>query len=308
MEKKKKNIKFIAFCVAVGLVAIVGLLSAFMMNYNSYSPEAPTILDDGKNIFISTSFNDNYIGYKFKFKDEQGEEVFVESEDNVVDANEMISAGGQVGKNYDVSVCFLARNSGNNSQYSEKVEWTCETYLFATEISFDEFENKLNWTDVLGADFYRIYFNNASEENYVDTIETNLDLHRFEGGDKSFYVVAHSQNNHIKQSEKSNVLDLQLKHYFLEFDKIIGFDAQTKILTAQNFEKLKKLEIVLGGIGHECIKFDVEEQETNDGKIIYVYKVDLTTIYNGERVIGIRPANIDLYNVYVGGTTSFTLS
>ena len=308
MEKKKKNVKFIVFCALVGMVAIVGLLSAFLVNYNSYSPQAPVVLDDGKNIYISTSYNDNYVGYKFKFKDERGKEIFVESPDNVIDANEFISEGGKVGEDYKVSVCFLARNSGNNSQYSEIIEWTCETYLFATEIEHNSLDNTLQWGEVNGADFYRVYYNNENEEVYIETSETSLDLQRFEGGDKTMYVVAHSQNNHIRPSAKSNVLQMSLQHYFPEFNEISSFNSQTKILTAENNEKLEKIVIVLSGQSHECIKFDVEETENNDGETVYVYTIDITTIYNGERIIGIRPANIDAYNVFVGGTVTYTLS
>lgn len=293
MEKSKKNVKVIVISVILGIVALVGLVSAFLLNYNTFSPNAPVILDDGENIFISTSLNENYVGYRFKFVSNDGE-ILVDSTENVIDSDDVVAEGGVLGQEYKVSVCYLANNSGNNSQYSKEIEWTLETYLSSTIIEHDSETNTLTWQEIENADYYRVYYNNAENEVFVDCVDLSLDLQQLDAGDKTMYVVACSRNSHIKPSGKSNILNFKLQHYFSEFTSV-SFDPEKCILTAENEEYLESLKITLNGYAYTSLKFDVEKGEEN-----YIYKVDLTTIYNGETAIGISPANVDEYNVFKG--------
>ena len=298
MTKNKKNIKLVIMWVMLGLVAVVGLTTAFLLNYNTYSPSAPRILDDGKNIYISTTLNDNYVGYRFKFTS-RDKEIFVDSTDNVIGADEFLAEGGQLGKTYDISVCYLAQNAGNNSQFSEKTSWLCEGYLAPTTVTYNQQANKIYWNQIEDADFYRVYYNDANDDVFLETTEFELNLQSFEGGEKIMYVVACSQNQHLKSSTKSNMVEFDLQHYFAEFSDV-SFDDRTKILTAKNEENLEKLIVSLDGISFASIKFEVEEVEGG-----YLYKVDLTAIYNNETLIGIKPANIDNYNIFVGSEATF---
>ena len=293
MAKSIKNVKNIVIWIVLGLVAVAGLLTAFLANYNAYSPNAPIVFDDGTNIYLSTTFNDNYEGYRFKFTS-QGEEIIVDSDDNVIEANEVLENGAILGEKYDVSVCYLAKNSGNNSQYSKVTEWICQSYLSTTTITRNITENKLVWANVDGADYYRIYYNNAEEEFFLDTTELSLDLQQFVGGEKMMYLVACSRNSNLKQSGKSNTLEFNLQHYFSEFSNLT-FDKKTKILTAENNENLEKIVVRLNTTSYISIKFEVQEKEN-----VFVYSIDLTAIYNNENVIGLKPADVDEFNVFVG--------
>lgn len=294
MEKSKKNFKVIFLTAILIVIAVAGLVTTFLLNYNTFAPDKPIVLDDGKNIYISTSLNTNYKGYRFKFVDEKGTEIVVDSDENVVPADVLLENGIKIGIKYMVSTCYLALNEGNNSEFSEEAEWVCKAYLSATEIAINPQTNLLSWTSVEGADFYRVYYNDENGEVSFDTDKLYADLQTFKGGEKIIYVVAHSNNENYKPSAKSNVLDFNLVHYFSEFSSV-SFNAQTKILTAENSELLSKLEIYLDQTNYSNIKFDVNAVANG-----YVYKIDLSLIYDGQTAIGISPANIDEFNKFVG--------
>lgn len=306
MEKKKKKLKTILISLTLSLVAVAGLTTAFLVNYNTYSPEKPVVLDDGSNIFISTSLNDNYAGYRFKFEGEE-ETIVINSKTNVISANEAVEEGVDLGKTYQISTCYLSKNEGNNSQFSDTTEWTCKAYLQKNTVGYNEETCKLIWGQVENADYYRVYFNNA-EGGYVQTTTTELDLSTYTGGEMIVYVVSFSNNPNYNHSAKSNMLEFEHKHHFKSFTQL-SFDQETCILTAKNVGLLEKLEITLydadydqtsnptAKTTYQNCKFDVEKQGEE-----YVYKINLTTIYEGQTKIGLNPATIDEFNLFDGET------
>ncbi len=308
MEKTKKNAKTILITLALAVIAIVGLTTAFLVNYNTYSPEKPVVLDDGSNVYISTSLNDNYAGYRFKFEGEEGE-IFVDSKENVISSLLAVEKGVKLGEKYQVSTCYVSQNEGNNSQYSDKIEWTCEAYLQKTVVAYNAEECKLVWQAIDKADYYRVFFNDKEGEGYLQTQQTELSLKEFEGGEMVAYVISFSNDKNYKTSAKSNMLEFEHKHFFSPFSTLT-FDKETCVLTAHNAELLDKLEITLFDADYDAennptaktvypnVKFDV----TKEGEA-FVYKIDLTTVYNGEVMLGINPATVDTYNLYNGTTT-----
>jgi len=297
----KKKAKIILISIVISVVALAGLVSAFLINYNTYSPEAPVVLDDGKNIFITTSLNDNYVGYRFKFIDENNDEIIIDSQDNILSSKDVIEKGCKLGETYKISTCYIAQNKGNDSKYSKETEWLCQTYLASTTIMRDYYNNILFWNAVEDADFYRVYINNNSGQNYIQTSELSIDLQSMKGGQKVAYVVAYSNNLNIKTSDKSNIIEFNLQHYFSEFSTI-SFDKETKVLTATNSELFEKLDVLVGDKTYNNIKFEVEE-----GDSFYTYTVDLTTVYNDESIIGISPSDIDEFNVFIGAVKTLTI-
>ncbi len=308
MEKTKKNAKTILIILALAVIAIVGLTTAFLVNYNTYSPDKPVVLDDGSNVYISTSLNDNYAGYRFKFEGEEGE-ILVDSKENVISSLLAVEKGVKLGEKYQVSTCYVSQNEGNNSQYSEKIDWTCEAYLQKTTVAYDAEECKLVWQAVQNADYYRVFFNDKKGEGYLQTTQTELSLKEFEGGEMVAYVISFSNDKNYKTSAKSNMLEFEHKHFFTQFSTI-SFDKETFILTAKNAELLEKLEITLFDADYDAennpnaktvypnVKFEV----TKEGDV-YVYQIDIITIYGGQTMLGINPASIDAYNLYTGTTT-----
>ena len=285
--KRSKKIILIIIAVILAVVAIVGLSVAFIFNYNAFSPEKPIIIDDGENIMITTSLNDNYDGYRFVLRRGK-DELIIDSEKNYLTSNEVVENGGEIGKTYKVSVCYLSTNVGNNSELSDEVEWLCSVYLVAPEVSVSE--GNLTWKAVENADSYRVYYG----EQFIDVEETVINLQKLGGGEKTIFVVANSNNEGYKTSPASKQIQVQVV-YNLEPFTSIEFDKDTCIITATSTRKYDKVLVAIGSVMYEVDEFTVTNE--ND---IFTYKINIKAKYNNETKIGIRPADIDEYNKYTG--------
>lgn len=302
MAKVDKKAKVLIIAIVLVIMMIVGLVPAFLTNYNTYMPNKPVVFDDGENTFISTTYNDNYVGYKFKLISADNNEIIIESDDNIINEEDIEISGGVLGQTYHISVCLMSQNVGNNSRFSESTEWIFQKYLTPTILSYEKNENRLTWNQVENADFYRVYFNDANDENYIDTVDLSLDLSTFDCGQKEMYVVACSNNKNFRPSNKSNTLEFDLKYYLSEFSNL-SFDAKTKVLSAESNDILKEVKITLDGRVYLNNKFDVQRKGEK-----YIYSINLTAIYNGETIIGIRPVDIDEFNVFEGNTKTIDIS
>ena len=121
--QKRSKIFIIILSVILAIIAAGAIAISFMLNYNTFSPDKPVVLDDGQNIYISTTMNDNYKGYRFKFIDENDKEIIIDSKNNQISVNELLEKQIVLGKTYKVSICYLAENVGNNSEYSNAISW-----------------------------------------------------------------------------------------------------------------------------------------------------------------------------------------
>lgn len=296
--QKRSKIFIIILSVILAIIAAGAIAISFMLNYNTFSPDKPVVLDDGQNIYISTTMNDNYKGYRFKFIDENDKEIIIDSKNNQISVNELLEKQIVLGKTYKVSICYLAENVGNNSEYSNAISWKCQNYLSAPVVEYNEETSVLSWQDVVGADFYRIYI--SGEEQYIETIENSYDLKSVEGGVKSLNVVSYSNDENYLTSNKSNTVNFTLIHYLEPFTSI-DFNAETKVITAKSNSNYTKIDIYLDGRVVEANAFQFEKSGEE-----YIYTIDITTIYNGEESIGIAPSDIDEYNVYEGVIIYYT--
>ncbi len=297
-EKAKRSKKIILIFVAIVLaaVAIAGLAVTFIFNYNAFSPEKPIVVDDGENIMITMSLNDNYDGYRFIFKNGK-EEFIIDSEKNYLTSKEIVEKskegkdkGVEIGKNYKVSVCYLSTNVGNNSELSDEIDWLCAIYLSSPEVSVKE--GSLTWQTVEYADSYRIYYGDKYKD--VDKTQTSLNLQELGGGEKTISVVAKSNAEGYKTSAASKQISLKII-YNLEPFTSIDFDKDSCIITAACTREYDKIIVAIGSIEYEVKEFKV----TKDGDI-FTYQINIKAKYNGESQIGIKPADIDEYNIYSG--------
>ncbi len=284
----KQKMLILISTIILSVVAIVGLAMAFLLSYNGHSPQKPTIFDDGKNIYISCQANENYRGYRFKFS-ANGKDLLIDSKFNIISSSYAVENGATLGTSYDVSTCFLADKEGNNSEFSKSIKWQCCKYLSSPEIKYQEEEKLLVWDEIENADYYKVYINGSDEFKKVE--EPKLDLTTIEGGKRSFSVVAASNKSFYKESSVSNILDIKLVHYLPSFSSI-EFDLQTKIVTAKCEESYQNVEIILND-RHFIIKNPNIVQEAGR----YVYKIDLSLIYENETLIGILPISKDEYNI-----------
>ena len=201
--EKSKKILIACLLVVVTAMLLAGITLAFLLNYDILSPNPIQILDDGFNVYISADVNENYRGYRFKFKS-SSDEIVIDSENNVVGIDALEKQGILLGKNYDVSVCYLGKTSGSNSGYSDPVAFTAYKYLAAPTLDYNAQTNMLQWTHLQHADNYRVYFSPSAQPMTVT--DNSLDLSSFDGGEYNFYVVACSNREFYRQSQASNAV------------------------------------------------------------------------------------------------------
>lgn len=298
-EKSNKTL-YIILAVIVGLLALGGAIAAFVLNYNQSAPDKVSIIDDGKAVYVQAEMNDNYRLYSFKFVNSQDGEIIIESENNTLTIEDLLENGIEIGKTYEVSVCYLAQNEGNNSQYSQPITWTVYTFLDAPIISYDAEEEFLSWQAVENAQYYLVYYNGLTEP--IQTENTYLDLQTIVGGEREFYVQAisgeevESDKKSYKDSPFSNKLNISVVHKFLDFTSV-SFNEATKEITITGSEDLDSFYIYLNDTPYECIDF---EKTYFDG--VYTYKVNINILssYNEGDTIGASPRTIDEYNIFDG--------
>ena len=280
--------------VIIGAIIVSGVVTAFILNYNTSAPKKIEILDDGENVFIKADMNDNYITYRFKFSQDGGEDLIIDIDSNTLTIEELLSKGIVLGETYQISVCYLSENKGNNSEYSEPTSWTTYTYLSAPTLNYDADNDVVEWEEVDNADYYKVFVSGLDE--FV-TNETKIDMQSLTGGERTFYVRAYSNTSYYKESLPSNQLDVTIVHKFLPFESV-DFNDESKTLTLVGSEELKTLNVYLNDTIYECVDFDISK---SNGK--FTYKVDLSLLYLGGMTVGATPTNEDLYNIYDGEIT-----
>lgn len=299
-KEKSNRTLYIILATVVGLLILCGAIIAFVLNYNQSAPDKVSIVDDGKAVYVQAEMNDNYRLYSFKFVNSQDGEILIESENNTLTIEDLLENGIEIGKTYEVSVCYLAQNEGNNSQYSQPITWTVYTFLDAPIISYDTEEELLSWQAVENAQYYLVYYNGLTDP--IQTENTYLDLQTIVGGEREFYVQAisgeevESDKKSYKDSPFSNKLNITVVHKFLDFTSV-SFDEETKEITITGSEDLDSFYIYLSDTPYECIDF---EKTYSDG--VYTYKVNINILssYNEGDTIGASPRTIDEYNIFDG--------
>lgn len=294
MKGKQKLILFSLIAVAIVLLA-VGLTTAFLYNYNSYSPKEVQIVDDEKEISFYIEMNDSYSSYEFNFKSKNAREIVIETKSNVLYASEAYEKGIKIGKKYQIKARYISENSGNNSEYSKPIEWTSYKILSAPEIEYDVENNIIQWQEVENADYYEVYYNKKEGYETYRTNSTKFDLHFIEGGQKEFYIIAKSEDENYKQSAKSNVIRMTLVHHYVPV-AVSDYDPENKIVTFTSPEKLTKVNVYVGESVYEKVVEGVYDSESE----IYTYTIEIKTIFRQGREIGIAPTSIDEYNIYDG--------
>lgn len=291
---KKKVFSLIGF-ISLGLVAIAGIAAAFIMNYNTFSPSKPTILDDGKNIIITTSHNENYRGYRFKFQSSI-DEVVVESEDNVLTAQELKETDLVVGGRYAISACYLGETEGGNSPYGKITTWIYVEYLNAPEISQDEANQKICWDAVENATYYTVYYKDQGELKSSKINELYFDYSNLAGGEKEFFVSAGSENYNFKTSDYSNTLSFNHVYKMLPIE-VLSLNYTTCELTVVAQEEIDYITIYIDEDEGRVIKL-LDPINISFDK--YTYTVNISALYYSGVEIGVAPAPADELSMFDG--------
>lgn len=289
----RKKVLFIILSLVIAVIAIGGIVTAFILNYNVSAPNNLRIVDDGKNVYVAVDMNDNYLSYKFVFTSGENE-IVIDSKKNILSIEELQEQGIELGQTYTVTVQYIAENQGNNSQISDPLTWTAYTYLDAPVIVHNIEGGMLGWSEIEYADYYIVYINGYEP---IETTNAYYNLQDIDGGERSLYVVAMSNNESYRESLASNKLNIELFHTFMPFLSV-SFDSNEKVLTIIGHEELEKINIHLDDMVYECENFDVVQSDN-----IYTYTVDISLFYQDNLSIGASPASIDEYNIYNGEVT-----
>lgn len=291
--KSKKSVWVIVLSVVIGALLIAGAVTAFVLNYNQYAPDNVRVLDDGQNVYLAADMNDNYLYYRFTFTRDE-EQIVIDSQNNLLSIDQMLEEGIEIGATYQITVCYLDENQGNNSKNSEALEWTAYRYLASPSLSYNAQDDQIEWQAIEEADYYIVYSNGLEP---ITTTNCYLDLQTISGGNRTFYVVAYSNNEHLKTSPASNQLSREVIHYYQPFVSV-EFNNNDKLLTIQGREELSSFYVYLNDERHICTTFDLRQE--ND---VYIYEIDLFLLYQDGQTIGASPMTINEFYVYNGDIT-----
>lgn len=293
MENKKEKVLLIVLLSVIGAFLLAGLTTAFIMNYNSYCPSEVRIEDEADGAYIYVEMNNNYQMYEFKFETEEKQQITIVTRNNVVSPLELKRNGIKEGKTYNIYARYLSENAGNNSEFSNPVEWKAYFVLATPNIKYYEADNQLKWEAVDNAETYEVYYNTEDGIQVISTTKTFIDLQTIEGGERQFYVIAKSENENFRTSKKSKVVSINLIHYFKKLN-IVSFDTNTKSLVFEGEEEISKIIVYVGQTPYERnVRGSYNEQTKN-----FTYSINLTTIFDENKQIGIAPADVDQYNIY----------
>lgn len=293
MRDKKKIIKVLCF-VFLGVVAIAGIISAFVLNYNIYPPTAPYVIDDESNIYFSTQINENYHGYRFKISASGEPDIIIDSEKNLISSKQMVEKGMIVGKQYDVSVCYLGETEGSNSPFSQSSKLVLEDYLAKPVISQGEGQF-IEWQPVENAQYYYVYYKDGGEYKSTTTELTTFSFAKFAGGEKEFYVLACTKNKGYKNSAQSAVF--KVDHvYHLQAIQSASLNEESLILTFKAKEKLSHIKLYIEQ-QENIVK--LSEPVVTSGVYQYSFSIASTNYESGMQV-GIAPHSESPLSAYVG--------
>ncbi|MBO5395202.1 MAG: hypothetical protein J6A28_04835 [Clostridia bacterium] len=289
-DKKKSPLLTIVFIV-LGILAIGGIAGAFMLNYNTFEPAVPSILDDGENIFITTSVNENYQGYRFRFLS-LTDEVVIDSKDNVISQSELEENKIAIGQTYKISACYLGETEGGSSPYSGSVTWTYTSYLQAPTLTRNSEECTVSWQAIENADYYILYYKENGALKSKETTELSFSYKTFDGGKQEFFVTACSNNRNYKQSTYSNVLSF---NHVYKMKDLYSASLDGYILTVTSVEELQYLSIYVNG-QQKVAKLGSPSR--SNGR--YTYTINIITIYISSDRLGVAPYPGDEYSVFAG--------
>ncbi len=278
----------------IGVAILIGILLAFLLNYNSTAPDKVQITNQEIQYF-SVNANDNYRGYRFVFQSEN-DKIEVKSKTNVISINDV--KGLDEGTKYQISACYLGQTEGANSDYSQPVSWVCTFILATPELEYNEETYILSWNKVEKADYYNVTVMQGSQTTtYENITENRFDLNQVQGGKLKIYVCALSTNAYLNQS--------YFAEFELDFHRVLKpFESAT--VSKSNYEltivgQQNVTEITIK-IGYNIYDYCVTPTMT-EGK--YVYKISLVSYaskIDTNAVITVKPS-ADESNIFEGEPT-----
>ena len=287
--KKSAKVVYITLAVLFALLLIGGLVLAFMLNYNLYCPEYVKIIDDGKNIYLTTSSNENYRLYRFIFTDESGKEIVIDSENNTLQSDKFFESGVELGKTYKIQSQYLSENAGNNSAKSESITWTAFSYLGQTQGIYDSERQILSWQDVENASGYNLVLQGTYNSYTIFVEENEFDFNGVLGDSYQAQIFPVSNSNAYQSPIEVDSFAFIYNKTLSDFTDL-SFDRENKILECQNVDLISSATVSVNGTSYSTSNFEVEEENG-----VYIYSISLS-IFNDFSRIGIRAEGTNQFN------------
>ena len=287
--KKSAKVVYITLAVLFALLLIGGLVLAFMLNYNLYCPEYVKIIDDGKNVYLTTSSNENYRLYRFIFTDESGNEIVIDSENNTLQSDKFFESGVELGKTYTVQSQYISENAGNNSAKSESITWTAFSYLGQTQGIYDSERQILSWQDVENASGYNLVLQGTYNSYTIFVEENEFDFNGVLGDSYQVQIFPVSNSNAYQSPIEVDSFTFIYNKTLSDFTDL-SFDRESKILECQNVDLISSATVSVNGTSYSTSNFEVEEENG-----VYIYSISLS-IFNDFSRIGIRAEGTNQFN------------
>lgn len=287
--KKSAKVVYITLAVLFALLLIGGLVLAFMLNYNLYCPEYVKIIDDGKNIYLTTSSNENYRLYRFIFTDESGNEIVIDSENNTLQSDKFFESGVELGKTYKIQSQYISENAGNNSAKSESITWTAFSYLGQTQGIYDSERQILSWQDVENASGYNLVLQGTYNSYTIFVEENEFDFNGVLGDSYQAQIFPISNSNAYQSPIEVDSFTFIYNKTLSDFTDL-SFDRENKILECQNVDLISNVSVSVNGTSYSTSNFEVEEENG-----VYIYSISLS-IFNDFSRIGIRAEGTNQFN------------
>ena len=287
--KKSAKVVYITLAVLFALLLIGGLVLAFLLNYNLYCPEYIKIIDDGKNIYLTTSSNENYRLYRFIFTDESGKEIVIDSENNTLQSDKFFESGVELGKTYKIQSQYLSENAGNNSAKSESITWTAFSYLGQTQGIYDSENQILSWQKVENASGYNLILQGVYNSYTLFVEENEFDFNGVLGDSYQAQIFPVSNSNAYQSPIEVDSFTFIYNKTLSDFTDL-SFDRENKILKCQNVDLISSVSVSVNGTSYSTSNFEVEEENG-----VYIYSISLS-IFNDFSRIGIRAEGTNQFN------------
>lgn len=293
MIEKKKKLVIIILSVVIGVLALGGLVYAFILNYNISSPSHVTILDDGNNIYITTSMNDNYDEYRFILKSDD-KEIVINSKSNTLTVDQLIENGAVLGQTYQIRCMYLSSsNQGGDSELSKPITWRVVKYLDKPSITVEE--GVVTWQKNSEADYYIIYLD-GEQYNFsfnLDKEDTTFDFANLPGDNYQITLSAFSYNDYYIASPDAEPICYEYYREFQPFAEV-RYDFASKKLICLGEDELELINVSVNGTVYKYKNFTISQEED-----FYVYEIDLK-LFIDILSVGASPITIDKYNLYNG--------
>lgn len=298
--KKNNKILLITLGTIIGISIIVGIVLAFIINYNTNAPKEVEIIKNERTTFYVEA-NDSYKGYRFKFSSANQELVF-DSLSNVIVMEEL--EGFIPGQKYEVSACYLAETEGANSDFSSPVSWVCYVRLDCPDISFKQEDGIISWDEIKNADYYSVVIYTKTGLIQEKALSNFYDLNNINGGIYQISVSSNSNKSYYEQSMFSEKLEVTFIKKFKPFDSaVLNYDTGTLVIKGS--QQISRVNIKIDYKVSEGYSVNYKKEGEN-----YIYEIDLLSspfAFTKSSVIEVSPSSLVEFNLYSGEPTTVTI-